>query len=585
MKERTSRVSGPFGKIAASPLWPWIVRLTPFAIFAGLAIALTYPFIVSPNSTVTAPVGFDVTGSIAKYHAIVAEGTTPFSGGRLQTMAWPVGYPTTPTLDTASAFSSGSIWVGTLLFGAIPAHGLLVLLGYVLTASTTFLFVRRITGSAGAGFVSGIALGFFSHMQLLARAAPTYMHLWLYVLPIWGFTELVLRPTRRRALLAGGSLIPALFWTPYFTEHVLIAAGACVAVAVLLLYHQRRTTSVARIAMWAVTPILASTVLYVLIGLTGGSEDIPDRDPRDSYIQSAHPLMYLLPGYFSSWGGSLADLTASLVPRAAGTNLYLGMSTLVLAGLGVTGLLWDARRRNHDGAGSGTQRPLVAAALLAGAVAFAAVAFSGPPTISILGASVPTPAKLPATFVPALRAGQRFVMLAMPGIAVLAGIGVARMLRNHGIARRALIAGAVSTVVFLDFSVSTQRVGNVPGSVALEALHTEPPGPTVHYMEGTFLAGATLRPCVFQSQHGKTLVNSCSTSFFHPILREIDDYRSCAVLRSLEPRGIRYVIVDFGLTVFAECPDGNQLIPIESDEHFSVYRVASNPAGSTGTPG
>ena len=181
---------------------------------------LLWPFVAHPRSTVTAPLGFDVTGSIAHFNAMAAEGISPFAGERLMTIGYPDGVPKRPAIHTASALSSGALWLGSVYLGAIPAHGLEALLGLFLTATVTFLFVRSVTGSTGAGFVSGVAYGFFPHMLGMARAAPTYTHMWLYVLPLWALTAVVLRPTRRRALLAGASVIPAMWWTPYYAEHV-----------------------------------------------------------------------------------------------------------------------------------------------------------------------------------------------------------------------------------------------------------------------------------------------------------------------------------------------------------------------------
>jgi hypothetical protein len=570
----TRGVSGPFGRVASSWLGGWVVRLAPFVVFLGLAIALTYPFVVSPTSTVTAPIGYDLTGSIAKFHAVVAEGTTPFTADRLETMAWPNSYPTSPSLDQASFLSSGVLWLGTLAIGSIPAHGVFVVLGYFLTGWITYLFVRRLTGSVGAGLIAGLALGSFSHIRLLARAAPIYMHLWLYVLPVWRFTELVMRPSRRNALLAGASTIPAMFWTPYFTEHILVAAGACGVVSAVLLWRWNRTGGLLRTIGWTALPVVAAAAIYVSIGFLGEFADVPERDPRDLYVQSAHPLMYVLPGAFSIWGDWGQDLLVRTAPRGMGTNLYLGLPVLLLAGLGVHGLLVDSRRWRRSTRQEPSKRILVAG-LLGVAVTSAAVAFSGPPTTRLLGLTLPTPAEFTTTLVPALRAGQRFVMLAMVGVAVLAGIGTARLLRPGQAGRNALLVCGIGAFILVDFSVSAPggRVDHVPTSSALAALRGEPNGPTVHFGPGTLLAGATLRPCVFQPQHRKTLINSCNTSYFQPLLWELDDNQRCTGLERLYPLGVRYLVVDQELEIFPGCDRDRYLKPVSSDSDFEVLRV------------
>lgn len=572
--DRTHGMSGPLDSGAESPPRHWVVRLAPFVVFLALALTLTYPFVVSPTSTVTAPIGYDLTGSIAKFHAIVAEGTTPFTSDRLETMAWPNGYPASPSLDLASFLSSSILWLGTLAIGSIAAHGLFVVLGYFLTGWITFLFVRRVTGSVGAGLVAGLALGSFSHIRLLARAAPIYMHLWLYVLPLWRFTELVLRPSRRNALLAGASTIPAIFWTPYFTEHILVAAGACGVVSAVLLWRWHGKAHLRRTAGWAALPVVVATATYLAIGFIGEFADVPERDPRDLYVQSAHPLMYVLPGAFSTWGDWGEDLLVRVAPRGMGTNLYLGIPVLLLAGLGLYGLVTN-RRRGRPSIEADRARPVVAAGLLAIAVTLAAVAFSGPPTTRLFGLTVPTPAELTTSLVPALRAGQRFVMLAMVGVAVLAGIGCVRLLRPGQAKRNALLLCALGALILVDFGVSVPggRVDRVPTSSALAALQGEANGPTIHYDPGSLVAGAILRACIFQRQHQKTLINSCNTSYYQPLLLELDDKSSCNGLHRLRSLGVRYVIVDQPLTIFPGCARNKYLRPIASDRHFSVFGV------------
>ena len=57
----------------------------------------------------------------------------------------------------------------------------------------------------------------------------------------------------------------------------------------------------------------------------------------DAYVQSAHPLMYLIPGYASIGRTGLDTWLAQTVPRARYVNLYLGWSVLVLAMIAAAG--------------------------------------------------------------------------------------------------------------------------------------------------------------------------------------------------------------------------------------------------------
>jgi hypothetical protein len=63
------------------------------------------------------------------------------------------------------------------------------------------------------------------------------------------------------------------------------------------------------------------------------------------------------------------------------------------------------------------------AGVLAAASALLTTVWSLPPTIDVFGLTVSTPSRPTLELVPALRALQRFVMVVMAGVAVLAGIG------------------------------------------------------------------------------------------------------------------------------------------------------------------
>ena len=82
---------------------------------------LLWPFVAHPRSTVTAPLGFDVTGSIAHFNAMASEGTSPFVGERLKTIGYPDGVPKRPAIHTASALSSGALWLGSVYLRSDPS--------------------------------------------------------------------------------------------------------------------------------------------------------------------------------------------------------------------------------------------------------------------------------------------------------------------------------------------------------------------------------------------------------------------------------------------------------------------------------
>ena len=93
--------------------------------------------------------------------------------------------------------------------------------------------------------------------------------------------------------------------------------------------------------------------------------------------------------------------------------------------------------------------------------------------------------------VPALRAGQRFVMPLMAGVAILAGIGVAaRPIRRRPeiqIAATVAVAAIVATDLW---ARAPESVVRLPNSDALAILREEPSAPSViDYIPEGLLAG------------------------------------------------------------------------------------------------
>jgi len=540
-------------------------------VLAALAAWVVWPAPVHPTTTVTAPLGYDVSSSIGKFGAIAREGRTPFEGGRLESVAWPDGVAMTPGLDLAQFLSSGPLWLASAAVGPVAAHNGLAFLGLLLSGAVALALVRSLSGSTWAGLVAGVALLLAPHMQLTVRAAPTYTHMWLFLLPLWAAVALVRAPGRRTALLAGAAVLPALFWTPYYTLHVLVEALALGVVAAVLIGRRHGRARALRALGLTALPVLAGLVAYLLIGLATSFADAPERAAGDAYAQSAHPLMYLVPGYPGLfWGDAPNEALAEVVPRARFTNLYLGLSVLALAALAPVGVL-RARRRG------GRPRDAAPVALAAGAALLAA-AWSLPPTLDLAGLSVPTPAELTTTLVPGLRAGQRFVMPVLALVAVLAGLGTARLLAGRASRTAAALAVALVAVVAADLAVDPAgRTTRVPRSEALAALRAAPWGPAIHYQRPddgtTLLVGAVARPCVLQAQHRQPLLNACNLVVPPTTparLVALDDPADCANVAELWREGARYVIADAGVAPFPGCV-GTEVLA--RDDRHTVLRI------------
>jgi hypothetical protein len=509
----------------------------PPLAYLATAIAFTWPWLIRPGSTLIAPIGGDVSTNVSKFGAIVDSGVVPFLNDRVDSIGFPWGVATTPGIDGVSAFSTLYLWLGSAVAGPVATHGLLGVLGIFLTATVTYMFVRRVTGSTGAGLVAGVAYGLSPHLVLMTWAATTYSHMWLFILPIWAFWNLAQKADRRGAVLAGLSLVPATFWTPYFALHAFTVAMACLLVVAAL---GPRIGLDRRLLAFVLLPWLGAFSVYLLIGLSTSFSDVPDRAASDFYEQAAHPLMFFLPGFASIWNDGVTDALVDLVPRAANTNLYLGLSVIALGCIGAVTTLrpWIAGRM-HD-----RPSPQALAALFAVAVVAACFVLSLPPRV--VNGAIPMPASVVQEVAPGLRAGQRFVMPLMAGTAILAGLGAHAALR-HVRPRMVLpVALALALIVAVDLYVQppprTERVP--PGGPVLDALAAAPDGAVVHIRPDGFLTGVTgTIACFAQDIHHKKLVNTCGFDLAEPMLR-LSRRPMCEALRVLRRSGLRYIMIE-----------------------------------------
>ncbi|MDQ6884632.1 MAG: hypothetical protein M3077_10425 [Candidatus Dormibacteraeota bacterium] len=553
--------------------------LIPPLIYLVLVILATFPFVLDPHQTLTAPLGGDVAGSVSKFQTLVREGGNPFVVTHLVTIGYPDGVTLQPGVDRVAFLNTGFLWGLSLLFGAVSAHGLMTLLGFWLTATIMFLFVRRVTGSIGAGLVAGMAYGFWPHMYLIAAAAPTYTHMWMYILPVWAWLELALDPNRGRALLAGLAPVPAIFWTPYYLLHVVVIVGACFLVVAARAFATRqvglRAIGLAAIAL--MIPALAvggSELILALSGHTG----VPIRAVEDAFQESAHPLMYLVPGHDSIWGGKPYRFLVRAVPRAQNANLYVGLSALILAIVGTAAAVREIVRRRALALSS----PAVLATLLGLAVVIACFVFSLPPRLAHNGP--PMPDALVVAVQPAFRAGQRFVMPLMGGLAILAGLGSSLVLRRISSPRLApVVAVLLALVVGLDlFARPTdglagkpEGVATIPQSSALAALAKQPPGPTFQVVDRT--AASPIHgvvPCLIQPQHGKVVIETCGLGPWTLDYLRWSNSRSCDSFVDMRNHGVRYVIVDAAVAALTACDQGNlagSVARVAADDLFVIY--------------
>lgn len=532
-----------------------------------LAAVLTWPWVTDPAGVLTSPIDGDVASSVAKFDALADAGISPYSQATVTSIGFPGGLPTVPGVDRASFLSAGALWLGAQTIDSVATHGVSAFSGYVLTALSMLLLVRAVTGSALAGWIAGLAFGFFGHMQAVVWAASTYGHMWLFVLPLWAAWRLAMRPTARAAVVLGLSALPALYWTPYYSLHVSVLDAAA-GLAALAIAPGLDLTRRAQLGAFAAVPWLVGALGLLLVGLGVGFAGAPDRASQDAFEQSAHVLMYVLPGFGSPYGDGLVN---HLVARSQSANLYLGIPVL---GLAVFAIVEALRHR------LGTRER---AAVVVGATAAAACfVFSLPPDIG----PIPMPNRLVVELVPGLRAGQRFVMPLMACVSLVAGVGAWRLLLRVPPQARVAVGLLIAAVVGLDHWTSLpERTSRIPKPTpAVLALRDMPPGPAIHIQPDGYLIGNALVPCLMQETHEHPLVNTCRAFETPDWLVALGERPLCDALAELRVAGLRYVLADRlprGQDVVRDCvgpgrPQEARLIV--DDGHRRLFAWAATPA-------
>lgn len=550
--------------------------------YIAFTTIITFPYILHPATTMIGPIGGDVSASIAKYETLTLQGANPFTTPTWTNVSWPAGVQANLGVDRVSFLSVLFLWLGSLTVGSVAAHSLEAISGYLLTAIITFLFLRKALRSTMAAGLAGFIVGFSPHMLSIARAAPTYTHMWLYILPIWAFWSVCTTGLRKRnVLLAALSIVPALFWTPYFALHALLVAGSCLLVTGLLLKRQYPFR-----ALLGCFGIVAGIWLLLLgsywyIGTHSPSTVIPARTTQDAYEQAAHPLMYIVPGSFSVWGHGTNQELAKHVPTAAATNLYVGLSTLALAAIAITYTI-QSRPGRYKVRLPDAARPLVWMAVATVGVCFI---FSLPPVVHIGSVSIPTPNKLVVEAVPSLRAGQRLVMPMMAALALLAGIGLYSLRQRVEARLRPIVVVGVVLIVILDlWALPNSSATTIPQYPALKTLSMQAIAPAVQYQAGAIQGPPGQFSCTLQAQHHMPLVNDCvlGRSDTNPNqapahIEALQRLPICEQLTHLQSIGVRYVIFDHTQSKVRACLEsqGSTLGSVLAiDDTYTVYTLA-----------
>jgi hypothetical protein len=556
--------------------WRWLAVVLAFSMYLGFASYFTWPLVTDLSHTFYGSAG-DPYGTMAFYRELVAHHHNPFLPGMISQFNAPEGQPIPWTRDLASFPGVLTQYLLTAAFGAIPANGLYALLGYTLTGLVTFLFVRRLTGSVWPALIAGWAFAFYPFAILNGQGHDDNIQGWVLVLGVWRMVELMWRPSRRNAVLAGLAVVLGMWWSPYFilfggVSYVAAAAGSLV----VAWRAGRLRDALGPQAITAIIVVIFLGFLGVLAtGPEGNSIGVRSNGVQEFNTYSARPFEYVIPDKESPvFGGDTAHYLETHIhgSNSSEATLYVGITTILLALVA----FWAFVRRK-------LKAPLGRAVLVLSLVAVAALITSAPPEAKLFGVLIPFPSHFISEVTSTWRVYSRFVIIAMLALSALAGVGLYVLTRGRTWWMRIAIMLFASVLVPLDL---WSRLGGRTNTVVVprvyEALAREPSGLVAQYPL-TGVGENLYNEVFFQYVYNKPLVNG--------YLEGSAEERRALSLASLSdpatgPRlaalGVRYVLVESAPPGYGLAPPGTPgrgFRLLYQEPYGNLYLVTAKPSG------
>lgn len=545
------------------------------AVGAGLlyfaaACWFTWPMVTDPSHIFYGAAG-DPYGTMAFFRELVEGHHNPFLPGTIADFNAPGGQPIPWARNIASMPAIAVLYALTALLGPVAAVGTFTLMAFTLSGLAMFLLARRVCGNGWAALIAGWAFAFYPFAIINAQGHYDYVHGWVLVVGVWRMLELIDRPTRRNAVLAGLGVAFGMWWTPYF---ILFGGVAYFALALAgLVVAWRRGKLRAAVPAQALAALLVVGFLAVLAGLStqasGESVGLRQHGVEELNTYSARVPEYVVPAAQTPLFG---DRTGPwLAKRLHGSNasestLYVGVSTILLALLAVALALLgrlDARTRGW-----------------VAAVAFMTVVVvvsSAPPEGTILGVNVPFPAHFVSMVTSTWRAYSRFVIVVMLGVALLASVGIAWLIGGRSRVVRLGLFALVAAVVVVDlWGRLDGRTNRVADLQIYRDLKREPYGIVAEYP--LVPAGySTYNELFFQDAHGKPILNGYLEGTREEAraasLSKLSDSSTAPRLAAL---GVRYVLLRTEPPSYGQPGAGrptSQFRRLAGDPYATLYAV------------
>jgi hypothetical protein len=563
---------------------PWLLAL---AVYLVAAIVVTWPVAAEPTETVFGAPG-DATGNITLLRYRNDLGVGPLSNALTTEENAPFGVTLPGATSLPQVAIEGPMQAVAWVTGsAVFAFNLAVLSGIVLSAFACFLLCWHITGNAWAAGVAGVGYGF--NPWILERAAGHvhFTHLWSLCLVVLGLILIREGRGRRAWALFAAAMVFGLYTNTYFALFIgviLVAfIVADVGAALLARTPGGLRPPVVRGAI-AVGAYIAALIPQAIVSVTERSKIDAllegTRSATDSYTYGARWWEWIVPSethpFFKDWTGPfrMARLHFS---NPGETNIYLGVSVLVLAGIGVAvAILW---RRRPDGPGW--------VAVFAGVLVVAGFITSLPSHVTVLGRDVPMPSAALYHVVEPWRVYARLFAVVAIGVAMLAAFGIAWLMGRVPRRTWPVVAAALAALVAFDLAAqhSTFSARNNPVYDLLAEQGDD--APRVEYPIVPPTVGRHLAYIFFTEGSKHPLMNGGRAGTVEASLQGglLQDPSRSNVAPALAALGVRWAIVHGDAYGGGPVPTpgaGFRLVGRWSTD--SLYRVVAAPAPAIAAP-
>jgi hypothetical protein len=336
--------------------------------------------------------------------------------------------------------------------GASPVlvYNLVLMLGFALTAFAACIVVQRWTGSMTAGLAAGSAFAFNTH-TLTRLAHVQGIHIYGLPIALFAIDRLIVAASWRSAALLAAALV-LLTWTSGY-----LAVFAFVMVAIALAVRAHEWIPNAR----RVVPRLAAAVAVAAILIA--PVYLPyARVAREQHmvrtLESVRDFSATPAGYLATAGRFHFAIWSRWFFKDPVDSFFPGVTILVLAAIAMGAAIRGEPNRS--------------AALRRRAAMLAAIAAIG--VLLSLGTATPVYGWLFAVFPPmrGLRAAARFGNLFLLAIAMLGGLGLARI-------RRPWLAALLVLLVNLESLRAPIAYAPFTGIPRIYRLLADEPGPVV----------------------------------------------------------------------------------------------------------